>query len=60
MGDPVVAAQLLGDQLSQLWVAEGQPPPGSDSIGLVLEFLWVQVVEVLQFKCNPLLASFGW
>ncbi len=44
----------LCDEVSQLRVAEGQPSAGGHSIGLVLELLWVEVVEVLQGAANAL------
>ena len=46
--DPLVAAQGLGDQLPQAGVAVGQPPAGGHAIGLVLELLGVNLVEVLE------------
>ncbi len=46
-GNPPIAAQGLGDQLAQAGVAVGQPPAGSHTIGLVLELLGGQLVEIL-------------
>ncbi len=45
--DPLVTAKGLSDEACQLWVAVGQPPAGSHAVGLVLKFLWCQVIEVL-------------
>lgn len=54
LGDPLVRAQSLSDETGQLRVAVGQPPTGGHSIGLVLEFLWCQLIEVLQ-QLGPLM-----
>ena len=39
LGDPLIAAQGLGDQLAQAGVAVGQPAAGRHPVGLVLELL---------------------
>lgn len=46
--DPLVTTKSLGDEAGQLRVAVGQPTAGSHTVGLVLELLWSQIVEVLQ------------
>ena len=54
--DPFVTAQSLSDEASQLRVAPGQPPAGCHTVGLVLELLWCQVIEVLQ-QCTATMIS---
>mmetsp|Transcript_9191 Transcript_9191/g.25696 ORF Transcript_9191/g.25696 Transcript_9191/m.25696 type:complete len:389 (-) Transcript_9191:1423-2589(-) len=44
--DPLVTAEALGDDRCQLRVAEGKPAPWSNAIGLVLELLRPELVEV--------------
>lgn len=56
--NPFVTAQSLSDEASQLRVAPGQPPAGCHTIGLVLELLWCQIVEVLQ-QCTAAAMSDG-
>lgn len=38
----------LSDDLSQARVAHDQPAPGSDAVGLVLELLRVNIIEILE------------
>ena len=47
LGDPLVAAQGVGDQLAEAGVAVCQPAAGSHTVRLVLELLWEQLIEVL-------------
>ena len=45
--DPGVAAERLGDQRGELRVAEREPAARRDAVGLVLELLGEELVEVL-------------
>lgn len=38
----------LSDEVSQAWVTQQQPAARSDTIGLVLELLWLHLIEVLE------------
>jgi len=40
--------RVSSDQLGEGWVAEGQPATGSHAVGLVLELLREQLVEVVE------------
>mmetsp|Transcript_50300 Transcript_50300/g.139674 ORF Transcript_50300/g.139674 Transcript_50300/m.139674 type:complete len:318 (+) Transcript_50300:689-1642(+) len=44
--DPGIRAKPLGNHLCKLRVAEAEPTPGSDAVGLVLELRWPELVEV--------------
>ena len=48
VGDPLVGADGLGDDVGELRVAEREPAAGSDAVGLVLELLGVELGEVLE------------
>ena len=54
--DPLVTAQSLSDETSQLGVAVGQPPTWCHTIGLVLELLWCQIIKVLQ-QCTSAMTN---
>lgn len=45
--DPLVGAKSLSDETGKLWVAVCQPATRGHTIGLVLEFFWCQIIEVL-------------
>ena len=53
LGNPLVAAKGVGDQLAEAGVAVGQPPAGGHTIGLVLELLGEQLVEILEMSQQP-------
>lgn len=46
--DPLISAKGVTDQLAQRGIAEGQPPAGGDTVGLVLEPLGPEVGKVLE------------
>ena len=48
LSDPLVSAQSLCDEACQLRVAVCQPAARGDTVGLVLELLWSQLIKVLQ------------
>ena len=48
LSDPLVTTKGLSDQAGQLGVAVCQPPSRGHTVGLVLELLWCQIIEVLQ------------
>lgn len=50
LGDPLVSAQSLCNEACQLRVAVRQPTAWGDTVGLVLELLWSQLIEVLRRK----------
>ena len=49
IGDPL-GTDGFGDQLGQVRVGGEQPAPGSDSVGLVLELLGVDLVELREHR----------
>ena len=48
LGNPLVAAQGLGDELAEARVAVGQPATWGYAVGLVLELLRGELIEVLR------------
>ena len=47
-GGSTAHATDLGNDVRQTWVAQQQPAAGSDTVRLVLELLWPQLVEILE------------
>lgn len=48
-GDPLVdATESIADQLGETWIAAMNPSSGSNSVRLVLEFSWIELMELLE------------
>jgi hypothetical protein len=45
-------SNYLRDKISQGRIAEQQPPPGSDTVRLVLKLLWRQFIEITETATN--------
>jgi hypothetical protein len=45
-------SNYLCDEISQGRIAQQQPPPGSNSICLVLKLLWRQFIEITETVTN--------
>lgn len=47
---PRMLTTHLSNNVSQSWVAQQEPAPRRDPIGLVLKFFWLQLIEILEPK----------
>jgi hypothetical protein len=48
-GDPLVdTTEGVTDELGELWVAAMDPSSWGDTVGLVLEFTWVELIELTE------------